>query len=157
MPAVQSQSEHRTRGDDLAVVRRRKWIVILPLLLVPAAAFLYSMQQDSRYAAKSEVWISRSQVATALTGISNPDTNDDPSRFAETQSDLARVPEVLTRAVRRSGVTGVTPQSLLFNSTVKPRSNSDILTFAVEDTNPTRAAKLVTAYANSFSDYRLQL
>jgi non-specific protein-tyrosine kinase len=157
MSPDQSQSEHRTLGDYLAVVRRRKWIVILPLLIVPAAAFLYSAQQDARYEAKSEVWISRSQVATALTGISNPDTNDDPSRFAETQSDLARVPEVVTRAVRRSGVTGVTPKLLLFNSSVKPRSNSDILTFAVEDTNPERAAKLVTAYANAFSDYRLQL
>jgi succinoglycan biosynthesis transport protein ExoP len=157
MPPDQSQSEHRTLGDYLAVVRRRKWIVILPLLVVPAAAFLYSAQQDARYEAKSEVWISRSQAATSLTGITNPDANDDPSRFAETQSDLARVPEVVTRAIRRSGVTGVTPQSLLFNSSVRPRTNSDLLTFAVEDTNPTRAAKLVTAYANSFSDYRLQL
>ena len=157
MPPDHSQTEHRTLGDYLAVVQRRKWIVILPLLIVPAAAFLYSAQQTARYEAKSEVWISRSQVATALTGISNPDIDNDPTRFAETQSDLARVPEVVTRAVRRAGVTGVTPQSLLLNSTVAPRSNSDILTFVVEDTNPERAAKLVTAYANAFSDYRLQL
>jgi len=157
MPADHSQSEHRTLGDYVAVVRRRKWIVILPLLIVPAAAFLYSAQQDARYEAKSEVWISRSQVTTALTGISNPDTYTDPSRFAETQSDLARVPEVLTRAVRRSGVRGVTPRSLLLDSQVTPRSNSDILTFAVENTNSQSAAKLVTAYANAFSDYRLQL
>jgi Mrp family chromosome partitioning ATPase len=157
MPADQSQSEHRTLGDYLAVVRRRKWIVILPLLVVPVAAFLYSAQQDARYEAKSEVWISRSQVATALTGITNPDTYADPSRFAETQSDLARVPEVVSRAIRRSGVQGVTPRALLLNSSVTPRSNSDILTFAVEDTDATRAAKLVTAYANAFSDYRLRL
>src|SRR5262245_14785131 len=113
MAPDQSHSEHRTLGDYLAIVRRRKWIVILPLLIVPAAAFLYSAQQDARYEAKSEVWISRSQTASSLTGFSNPDTYTDPSRFAETQSDLARVPEVVTRAVRRSGVTGVTPQSLL--------------------------------------------
>src|SRR5262245_32020926 len=157
MPTDRSIVEHRTLADYLAVVRRRKWIVILPLLVVPAAAFLYSAQQQARYEAKSEVWISRSQVATALTGFSNPDTYGDPSRFAETQSDLARVPEVVTRAVRRSGVAGVTPQSLLLSSSVSPRSNSDILSFAVQNTDPQKAAKLVTAYANAFSDYRLQL
>jgi non-specific protein-tyrosine kinase len=153
----ESQSENRTLADYVAIIRRRKWIVVVPLLIVPAFAFLYSAQQEARYEAKSEVWISRSQAATALTGISNPDTYVDASRFAETQADLARVPEVLRRAVVRSGVKGVTPRALLLDSSVKPQSNSDIMRFSVENTDPQKAAKLVTAYANAFSDYRLQL
>ena len=157
MRTDQPQPENRTLGDYLAIVRRRKWIAIVPLLVVPAVAFVYSAQQQAQYAAKSEVWISRSEVATAVTGISNPDTLVDPSRFAETQADLARVPEVVRRAVDRSGVRGVTPLSLLQDSSVTPHSNADLLTFTVNDTLPARAAKLVTAYANAFSDYRLQL
>ena len=153
----QSQPENRTLGDYLAIVRRRKWIAIVPLLVVPVVAFLYSAHQQAQYASKAEVWISRSQVATAVTGISNPDTYVDPSRFAETQANLARVPEVARRAVTRSGVRGVTPLSLLQDSSVTPSSNADILTFTVNDTVPGRAAMLVTAYANAFSDYRLQL
>jgi Mrp family chromosome partitioning ATPase len=152
-----SQPQHRTLGEYLALVRRRKWIVVLPLLAVPVIAFLYSWQQQAQYEAKSAVWISRAQVATALTGISNPDTYVDPSRFAETQAELARVPAVVTSALARSGVKGVTPQSLLANSSVTPESNSDILTFAVKDTKPQRAAKLVNAYAQAFGDYRLKL
>jgi len=157
MSGERSQPENRTLSDYLAVVRRHKWVAIVPLLVVPAVAFAYSAQQQARYASKAEVWISRSAVSTAVTGISNPDTGDDPSRFAETQANLARVPEVVRRAVARSGVQGVTPLSLLRDSKVTPSSNADILTFTVDDTEPQRAAKLVTAYAHAFSDYRLHL
>jgi tyrosine-protein kinase len=152
-----SQPENRTLADYLAIVKRRKWLVILPLLIVPAVAYLYAAQQQARYAATAEVWISRQDVATSVTGISNPDVLSDPSRFSETQAALARVPQVVAGALKRSGVPGVTALSLVENSSVTPHTNSDILTFKVDDTVPLRAAKLVTAYAHAFSDYRLQL
>lgn len=157
MTTDRSQGEHRTLGDYLAIARRRKWMVILPLLLVPTIGYVYSTQQPKRFAATAEVWISRQNVASSVTGISNPDVETDPSRFTETQADLARVPGVIAGAIERAAIQGVTARSLADQSSVKPHSNSDILTFKVEDTVPSRAARLVTAYAHSFSDYRLQL
>ena len=157
MPTDRSTAEHRTLADYLAVVRRRKWVMILPLLVVPVVAYFYSAQQSARYAATAEVWVSREQVSTAVTGIASPEFNTDPSRFTETQAGLARVPEVVADALKRSGVRGVATGEFVENSSVTPHSNSDLLTFTVEDIAPLRAARLVTAYAHAFSDYRLHL
>ena len=147
----------RTLVDYLEIVRRRKWAAIVPFLLVPIVAYAYSAQQPASYAASSEVLLSRQDLGSALSGVTNADVFTDADRFATTQAALARVPEVARRAVRRAGIAGTNAQELLLNSTVRPRGNADLLEFTVRDPEPRAAAVLSAAFAGAYTDYRLEL
>jgi Mrp family chromosome partitioning ATPase len=147
----------RTLVDYLEIVRRRKWAVIVPFLLVPIVAYVYASQQPASYAAASEVLLSRQDLGSALSGITNADVFTDADRFATTQAALARVPEVARRAVERSRVPGANARDLLLSSTVRPRGNADLLEFTVRDPEPRTAAVLSAAYAAAYADYRLEL
>jgi len=147
----------RTLPEYLAIVRRRKWVAIIPLVLVPLFAFAYSSQQSAVFEASSEVLLSRQDLGSILSGRTNADVFTDADRFAQTQAALARVPEVVVRAVRNAKVPEVTPGELLASSTVAPRGNADLLRFSVKDRDAASAGKLATAYARSYTDYRLEL
>ena len=147
----------RTLGEYLAIIRRRKWVVIIPLLVVPIVAVAYSSQQSPVYEGASEVLLSRQDLGSVLAGRTNADVFTDADRFAQTQAALARVPEVVQQTVQSAKVPGMTPGALLANSTVAPRGNSDLLRFSVKDRNAATAGQLATAYARAYTDYRLQL
>lgn len=144
-------------SDYLAIFRRRKWIFIQALVLVPAAAYLISTQQTPEYSASSEVLLSRQNVAAALSGIPNTEGSQNPERMAETQSQLARVPELASRVLRTAGLPDRSEADFLAASAVGPKPNTDILVFEVVDRNADVAARLATAYAREFTRYRYEL
>ena len=157
MSADRETGNQRTLLDYGAILRRRKWVALLPLILVPLIAYAYSMQQEKRYTASSEVLLSRQDVSSTLAGVTNSDIFTDPTRFAETQAALARVPEVARRTLVAAHVRALTPGQLLRDSSVTPHSNADILSFTVKAGDPDLAVRLATAYAHAFSAYRLEL
>ena len=157
MAHAELPARQRTLADYLAILRRRKWIALVPILLVPIAAYLYSAQQPKVYGASAEVLLSRQDLGAALTGADNPAIFGDEDRFAETQSVLARVPEVARRALAIARVTGLSPDDLLAASTVSVQGNADLLSFTVDDPDPQRAARLAAAYARAFSRFRREL
>jgi Mrp family chromosome partitioning ATPase len=147
-----------TLRDYLNVVRRRKWIILSALVLVPAAAVLVSLQQERLYRSTAEVLIGRQNLATALTGTIDPTVYQQADRIIQTQASLARVPEVGRRVLERAGLSSTeTPSAFLARSTVSAKQNADLLEFAVVDANPSVAARLATLYANEFKTYRREL
>lgn len=157
MTPTEHSSGQLTLIDYVAVVRRRKWVVIVMALIVPLAAFATSMRQPNVYSSTAEVFLSRQNLGSALTGTDNPDLFSDPARFAQTQADIARVREVADRALKRAGVSGRSVADLLANSSVDPRSNADLLRFTVKDRDPDIAPRLATAYADAYTTYREEL
>lgn len=156
IPTEHSSGPH-TLLDYIAVVRRRKSLVIVMALAVPIAALLTSLRQPDLFSSTAAVLLSRQNLGSALTGTQNPDFLGDPARFAQTQADIARVREVAERALERSEVRGRSVQGLLDNSTVIPASNADLLRFTVRDGDPAVAPRLATAYAEAFTSYRSEL
>jgi capsular exopolysaccharide synthesis family protein len=151
------QPHEQTLADYLAVVRRYKWVIIAFAVLAPLAAYFVSAQQAKVYEASAEVLLTRQDLGSAVTGIPNPNTYTDPDRYARTQAALARIPAVATKTVDRAGVSGVTPDQLIGNSSVTPQENADLLRFTVRNGDPGAAVKLATAYAEAFTDHRLQM
>ncbi|MDH4104481.1 MAG: P-loop NTPase, partial [Thermoleophilia bacterium] len=157
MTPVEHSGAHRTLADYIAILRRRKWIAILPLVLVPIAAYVYASQQPTVYAATAEVLLSRQDLGSSLSGATNPDVFTDADRYAQTQAAIARVPEVARRAIARSGLSQFSPGGLLASSSVAPRGNADLLQFSVQGEDPSTVARLASAYAAAYTGYRLQL
>jgi Mrp family chromosome partitioning ATPase/capsular polysaccharide biosynthesis protein len=156
MDQGEGPSRQRTLAEYLAVVRRHKWVALVPVIIVPLIAVAYALQQPKLYAASSEVLLSRDDLGAALAGRPSSSAYEDPARFAQTQASLARVPEVARRAVIRAK-SNIGPGALLAASRVTPRGNADLLGFTVTMGNAKLAADLATAYAHSFAQYRLEL
>ena len=155
-PSDISRSEGSSLRGFLALARRRKWIILVPTILVPLFALVLSLAQTPRYQATSAVYLRPVDLGYVLTGTPNPVQNQAPDRLAQTQAALARVPEVAARALRRANVRG-TSTSFLAESSASVQPNADILTLVFSNSNPEVAARLANAYAVAFSNYRLQL
>jgi succinoglycan biosynthesis transport protein ExoP len=139
----------------LRIVRRRKWIILQAVILVPVAAYLVSAHRQPLYRASAEVLLANQNLASSLSGL--PDASaSQPDRNAETQAGLARVPEIARRVVAAAGLRG-SPLDFLSRSGVSGQGNSDLLRFWVVDKNPDQAARLASVYASQFRDYRREL
>lgn len=141
----------------LAVLSRRKWVVIACALIVPITAYVLSAQQTKIYESTAEVYVNKNDIGSALTGIENQSLFVDEDRAAETQVNLASVPEVAKLALKNAGITDLTPDDVLAETSVSSKGLSDIIEIAVDDPDPVLAQRLASAYALAFTQYRGQL
>jgi capsular exopolysaccharide synthesis family protein len=147
-----------TARDYLQVLRRRKWIVLQALILVPAAAIALSLRQSAQYEAQAQVLLTHQSFAALLTNTQDPNANQQFSdRIAATQADLARVPTVVISALKSVPRANLTATEFLRSSSVNSAANVDILTFSVTARTPPLAIQLATAYAQAYTSYRHQL
>ncbi len=150
--------EHGTTlRDYLRVVRRRKWVIVMAVVLVPAAAVAFSLQQQRLYSASADVLLVQQNLGTQLNGLTDPTVYQQPDRKAQTQADIARSPEVARRALEAAGMDDRSAENLLAHSSVSAKQNADLLHFSVTDRDPAIAANLANEYGKAFIGYRAEL
>ena len=120
-------------------------------IVVPVSAYVVSKQQQKVYLASAKVLVSRQDLGSAVTGVPSAAANTDPDRVARTQAEIARSVDVAERAIKNSGVTGLTAAGLLANSSVTPETTADILRFGVEQESQSAAVKLANGYALAYA------
>ncbi len=153
MRPTTTASHQPTLRDYLQVVRRRKWVIVLAVLLVPLAALAFSLHQQAQYEGSSQVLLSQQDLAAQLSGVQT--SNVDPAdRLAQTQASLARVPAVAQGALDTLH-SPLSVDAFLAASSVTPGTNSDLLTFTVTNHVPGVAQELAAAYARSYVRYRI--
>ena len=134
---------------------RRRWIVLVSLIIFPATAFVVAARQDSQYRSSADVLINPANVGAMVLGAPDPSIYQDPQRFSDTQAALARVPEVVERAARIANTPGVDAAFVLESSDVAAGVDTDLLRFSTSNSDPRLAAKVAaTTYAEAFIAYR---
>ena len=128
-------TQHSNLRDYLTTLRRRKWLIAQTVVLMPAVAIALSLHQQTLFRAHAEVLLSHQNLASQLTGTTDPTQFQQPDRIAQTQADLARVPEVAERTRVAAGLSDRTPSDFLNQSSVTAKANKDLLDFAVTDPN----------------------
>lgn len=147
-----------TIRDAVALLRRRRWIVLTCVLLVPLSAVFFSLAQKAEYQGKAEVLLSRQNLANSLTGTPDPNAQaNDGDRIAQTQAKLATVPTVASRTLRALKLKDRNAAGLLDRTEVTTEQNSDILVFSVNDTDKKLAANLANEYALQYTLYRAEI
>lgn len=147
-----------TLGDYLAVLRRRKWIILQAVVLVPLVAVVASMRQEPLYSSSATVLLNRQSLAATLLGSEDPNRLQDPDRLGRTQAQLARVPDLAERVLDSAGMSDLGTGSFLAFSSVTPVAQTDLLLeFEVSDADPVVAERLATAYAREYTRYRREL
>ena len=91
------QHESSSLSAYVRVLRRRKWIVLACAMLVPSTALLLSLRQTDLYRSSAAVYLNKQNIASAVTGIPDTTLLVDEERAAETQVNLASVPDVARR------------------------------------------------------------
>ena len=146
-----------TLRDQLHVVRRRKWIILQAVVVVPVAAVLLSLRQTPLYQASAEVLLSHQNLATSLTNTQDPTIYQQADRIAQTQADLARVPRVAENVRKALDLSDRTAADILAASSVAVKQNADLLVFQVRDRDRGLAARIAAEYASQFASYRRKL
>ncbi|MGH3110673.1 MAG: division plane positioning ATPase MipZ [Gaiellaceae bacterium] len=150
-----------SRPDGVSTVRhylqalwRRKWIGLVPLVVIPLVVLAASLAQEDLYEASADVLVNRQEVATTSL-IGQTPALDDADRTMSTQAMLARVPTVAERTLAAAGATSTSARAFLAQSSVFPLS--DFLRFTVSDQDAARATRLASAYAREFVRFRREL
>ena len=148
---MSSQGQRATTlRDYLHVLRRRKWIVIVPVVLAPIIAGVLAHRQPKLYKASSHVTVSQLDLPSSVVDLNGSTQQEDPVRLLATQAQFARLPAVAQRAVNDAGVPNESASDLLAASTVTPSQMDDFLTFTVADAQRHRAMRLASAYAGQY-------
>jgi polysaccharide biosynthesis transport protein len=148
----------------LDVLRRRKWAIVLAVVVTPVAAIAISLHQSKLYQASSDVLLNHQNLAALLTNTTDPELSQVPDRLAQTQAELAHEPEVAQRvldvsrgAMREAGVKPWTVTQFLDVSSAEAKQNADLLELKVTAPEAKLASRLATAYAYQFTAYRREL
>jgi capsular exopolysaccharide synthesis family protein len=119
---------------------RRRYLVMLPFLLIPIAALVFSLREEERYTASASILFSDTNVVASA----------DPVREAATNVQLLSLEEI-QRGVRQR-LRGTGPSADEVDATEEGEAN--VLTITATDPSPERAARTANAYAGAYVDFR---
>lgn len=152
-PAV-SELETSTLRHYLGVLWRRRWIVVLPVVVLAVLVYVLSKQQSPLYEASAQVLLNhQDQVATSLVGVQTP--AEDAGRYAVTQTLVASTPTLAARVLAATGHPFRSATDLLNHTNVY--SSADVLVFSVTSHDRATTARLASAYARLYTIYRREL
>jgi capsular exopolysaccharide synthesis family protein len=143
--------------EYVEVVRRRKWLVVQALVVVPLVAVVVSLRQSPLWSATASDLFNGQSFAATLAGTSDPAAGQDPARLLQTQADIAKSNTVALLALRTAHVRDMTPLDFLQRCSVAAHSDANLLDFTCAVGKAPRASVLATAYARAFIDYRRRL
>ena len=141
---VYVEQEEMTLRDYGAVVKRRKWLIILPAVLVTVVAVALSLAQESRYAAEADVLVKEPPSATA---VGAPER---PMQERVLQNELRRA----QGSEMQSQVREVVGSEPVISVRLAASEDSDVFIFRGESADPELAAEAANVYAQVFIDER---
>lgn len=134
-----------TISDALKLVRRWWWVMLLCPLLVGAGAYIVSSAQTPTYRANLILVIDENQ----LSDVSSYNDILAAERRTRTYSHLATARPVLEETIQRLGLT-FSPEALAGKVSVQPVRDTQLITVAVTDPSPARAATIANTIGQVF-------
>jgi capsular exopolysaccharide synthesis family protein len=151
-PAVEGMSFARFLG----VLWRRLWVIVACLLLVPAAALLYTRGQEKEYTATAQVLLGSSGVggdlAGNVTGDSSSSSQSPDTEFA-TNVGVAQLDTIAARTALAVDH-GLTAGDVSHSVQVSPSGQSSILSVKATDADPPLAARIANVYSEQYIAFR---
>jgi uncharacterized protein involved in exopolysaccharide biosynthesis len=132
---AEPRGDSKTLQDYVSVLKRRKWVIILSMVVVPVVAVVFSLRQSPLYSASADVLMSRQDLAAVLTNTQS-NVASQPDRDAATQAEIAHTPNVAKQVLATLKLTDRSTDDFLKNTSVTPSLSSDVITFAATTTGP---------------------
>src|SRR5579872_3827284 len=135
-----SHAHEQTLTDYLAVLKRRKWIVLVAVVLAPAAAVAMSLSQPKLFTASAQVLIT-----SPATGVTSP--------VGASAAEIASSPVIAERVVSATHITSRSAGQVMGEAGFSSSATSDVLGISITDRDPAVAVELVNAYAQQYVQY----
>jgi capsular exopolysaccharide synthesis family protein len=133
----------------LAVLRRRRLVILALTVLVPLAALAYSLSQSKQYTATTTALYQDPQLTQQITGSLSLLPSEDPARVAATNLKLAQLATV-------ASMTSKQLHRPIGSVSVSSDASTDLVTFSATSTSPRFAATVANTYANQYVSFRRQ-
>ena len=143
-PAVFGEADEMTLRDYAAVLSRRRWLVIVPAVIVTAVALAMSLSQTERYQATTDVLLREPPSATTLGDAAEVLSN------RVVQNELQRAQGSAIEAEVRE-VVGDEPE---LSVRLAAGDDSDVFLFSAASRDPQLAADAADTYADTYIDAR---
>jgi capsular exopolysaccharide synthesis family protein len=140
-----------TLSGVLRVLRRRLSIVLIPVILVPAAAAAFSLSQEDQFQAKATLLFRDSALEEPLFDTTFFPQPEDPARAAATNESLVSLGEVEERTAAQL------PPRLRGaekNVEVAGEGEADLVSITATSTDPAVAALVANTWARAYIDFR---
>lgn len=131
----------------LRIVRRRKWVVLQAVVVVPVLALLFSLTQEKEYTATATLLFRQAPI-----GIAEGETVEDPTRVAATNGQLVGLPIVADKAAE--SLEGVSGAEVLESVEVEPSAEADTAKILATTTDPELSAAMANAYGRAYISFR---
>jgi capsular polysaccharide biosynthesis protein/Mrp family chromosome partitioning ATPase len=134
--------------DYVEVLRRRRWLIILMMVLGGALAALYAFNRQPQYVSQASVLVRPIEVDVARTVI-RPDQLVNMFTEKEVTGSLAVADRVAERVPGNPS-----PQRLLDNLSIVVVNDTQVLRISYEDSSPERAQSTAQAFADVYLELR---
>jgi tyrosine-protein kinase len=159
MRADQPAVEGMSFGRFLAVLWRRLWVILACLVLVPAAAVLYTRGQQKEYSATAQVLLREQGFEQSLAGNVTGDSsssNESPDTVFATNVGVAELRTIAARTAQAIDH-GLSAGRVANEVTVSPSGQSNILSVKATDPDPQLAARIANVYSAQYIAFRRDL
>ncbi|HEY7255620.1 MAG TPA: hypothetical protein VH476_02955 [Solirubrobacterales bacterium] len=129
------------------IFKRRKWVIIQALIIIPLVVLGITLTQEKKYTATATLLFHDATVGV----IEGESGFEEPARVAATNFKLASLPIVAERAAKALGTTAGVVGSRI---EVQSSATSDIADVKSTSVDPVEAAKTANAYAEAYIQFR---
>ena len=141
--------------EYLHILRRRKWIVLLALVIVPLAAVAFSLRQSPLYQSSAKVLLRDQTLPVGVTGATGSSTySSNPAAAIGTQLQIAEQPFLATRV---ASALHLNPGAVAGSTSVAEVGDTNVLQFTSKYGLPRIAERVANEYARQFTIYDQQL
>ena len=142
--------ERQGAADYIDAIRGHLLLIVALVVLAVAAAATYSLTASKRYEAEADLVVTPlSSNDETFVGIPSLLRDNGRGRAIATAARFVRSPQVADEVKNRVGTSRSTRQALLDSITVRPVSQSNILTIVGKSSDPARAAQIANAFADA--------
>jgi len=133
----------------LRIVRRRKWVVLQAVIIVPVLALVFSLTQEKEYTATATLLFRQAPI-----GAQEVEEVIDPTREAATNGQLVGLPIIATKAAER--LDGPAGAEVLESVEVETSPEADTADIAATTPDPELSAAMANAYGEAYIIFRRQ-
>ncbi len=133
----------------LRIARRRKWVILQALIVVPVLALIFTLNQEDEYTATATLLFRQAPV-----GVSEGESVIEPTREAATNGQLVGLPVVAETAAE--SLEGVPASEIQESVSVESSPEADTAQIVATSTSPELAAAMANAYGKAYIVFRRQ-
>jgi capsular exopolysaccharide synthesis family protein len=142
------------RRDFVEVIRARKWLIVLPTVIVTVGVVAISLLQPSAYQGVAQVLVAQPNTGIAVLGTPQPQLSYQPDRDVQTQLDVIQSRRIVERVIETLGL-NTTVDSLLSRvrastGTGTNGTGTNVISIRVTDASAAGAARIADSFAEAY-------